>query len=263
MLLTSAGLRNDAVTAALARLAGKRFPAARVVYLPTASVAQGGDHSWLVEDLNRVHRLGWREFDVLALNGLPAAAVLERLRHADVIYASGGNHYHLARSLAADGLGAQLPGLLETKVWVGMSAGSMIFSRNLSERAGEAFGEQDDLRILGGTAPRSPAGLFDWYLKPHLNSPDFPHRTRAWFERAAATLDFPVYAIDDESAVVVRGDAVEVVSEGQWYLLNGPGGDPGPERPGREPGPGRAGGWRRLRRPGTGAAGRSGRPPAG
>jgi dipeptidase E len=222
MLLTSAGLRNDAVTAALARLAGKRFPATRVVYLPTASVAQGGDHSWLVEDLNRVHRLGWREFDVLALNGLPAAAVLERLRHADVIYASGGNHYHLARSLAADGLGAQLPGLLETKVWVGMSAGSMIFSRNLSEKTGEAFGEDEDLRILGEARARSPFGLFDWYLKPHLNSPGFPERTPAWFERAAAHLGFPVYAIDDDSAVRIRGGETDVVSGGAWQLLNSP-----------------------------------------
>ncbi len=263
MLLTSAGLRNNTVTSTLVRLIGKRFPAARLVYLPTASVAVGGDHSWLVEDLNRVHQLGWREFDILALNGLPAPAVLERLRHADVIYASGGNHYHLARSLAAGGLEAQLPSLLDTKVWAGMSAGSMIFSRNLSRRTGEAFGEQADLRILDGTAPRSPAGLFDWYLKPHLNSPGFPHRTRAWFERAAATLDFPVYAIDDESAVVVRGNAVDVVSEGQWYLLNGPDEEGGPARPGGASGPGRPGGWRGLRRPGAGGAGRSGRPSAG
>ena len=41
--------------------------------------------------------------------------------------------------------------ILESKVYVGVSAGSMIFSRNLSERTGEAFGEQEDLRILGET----------------------------------------------------------------------------------------------------------------
>ena len=64
--------------------------------------------------------------------------------------------------------------MLESKVYVGVSAGSMIFSGNLSERTGEAFGEQEDLRILGDTPARSPFGLFDWYLKPHLNSPGFP-----------------------------------------------------------------------------------------
>jgi hypothetical protein len=62
--------------------------------------------------------------------------------------------------------------------------------------------------------------MFDWYLKPHMNSASFPNRTPAWFEKAAAKLDCPVYAIDDDSAVRVRGDDVDVVSGGEWRLLN-------------------------------------------
>jgi dipeptidase E len=220
MLLTSAGIRNETLKSALAGLVGKRFAATRVVFIPTASVAAGGDHGWFIEDLNRLHGLGWREFDILELNGLPGPVVIERLRHADVIYAEGGNHYHLANSIVANGLAAEMADMLESKVYVGVSAGSMIFSRNLSEQTGEAFGEQDDLRILGETRARSPIGLFDWYLKPHLNSRSFPNRTQKWFEKAAAKLDFPVYAVDDDSAVRVRGDEVDVVSDGEWRLLN-------------------------------------------
>jgi dipeptidase E len=251
MLLTSAGIRNDSLRSALADLVGKRFASTRLVFIPTASVAAAGDHGWLIEDLRRLHDLRWREFDVLELNGLPQPMVLSRLRNADVIYAAGGNHYHLANSVIANGLGAEMADILESKVWVGVSAGSMIFSRNLSERTGEAFGEQDDLRILGETAARSPFGLFDWYLKPHLNSPDFPDRTPAWFAKAAAKVDCPVYAIDDDSAVRVRGDAIDVVSDGQWRLLNAP----AVETTGRdapEPHPGRSRrlpGFRPSRRP--------------
>jgi dipeptidase E len=169
-----------------------------------------------------VHGLGWREFDILELNGLPGQMVLSRLRHADVVYVEGGNHYHLANSIAATGLAAELADILESKVYVGVSAGSMIFSRNLSERTGDAFGEQGDLQILGETPARSPIGLFDWYLKPHMNSASFPNRTPAWFEKAAAKLDFPVYALDDGSAVRVRGGEIDVVSDGEWRLLNAP-----------------------------------------
>jgi dipeptidase E len=222
MLLTSAGIRNDILKSALAGLVGKSFATTRVVFIPTASVAAAGDHGWFVEDLSRLHGLRWREFDILELNGLPGAMVLQRLRHADVIYVEGGNHYHLANSIIANGLAAELTDILESKVYVGVSAGSMIFSRNLAERTGEAFGEQEDLRILGETRARSPIGLFDWYLKPHLNSPGFPNRTPRWFEKAAAKLDFPVYAIDDDSAVRVRGDETDVVSDGEWRLLNAP-----------------------------------------
>lgn len=222
MLLTSNGIRNGVLKSALADLVGKRFAAARVVFIPTASVAASGDHGWFIEDLSQLHGLGWREFDILELNGLPRQMVLKRLRQADVIYAEGGNHYHLANSIIANGLAEEMADILEEKVYVGVSAGSMIFSKNLSEQTGEAFDEQDDLRILGETVARSPFGLFDWYLKPHLNSRSFPNRTPAWFEKAAAKLDCPVYAIDDDSAVRVRGDEVDVVSDGEWRLLNAP-----------------------------------------
>ena len=134
MLLTSNGLRNEALRSALADLMGKPFGGARVVFIPTASVATSGDHGWLIEDLSRLHGLGWRELNVLELNGLPGPLVLERLRRADVIYCEGGNHYHLANSITVNGLAAEMAGLLESKVYVGVSAGSMIFSRNLSER---------------------------------------------------------------------------------------------------------------------------------
>jgi dipeptidase E len=220
MLLTSAGIRNEPLRSALAGLIGQRFSATRLVFIPTASVAASGDHSWFVEDLSRVHGLGWRELDVLELNGLPAPLVRQRLRRADVIYAGGGNHYHLARSFAAGGLGQDLAQLLESKVYVGVSAGSMIFSRNLSRNTGRVFGEREDLRILGWKRPQPAAGLFDWYVKPHLNSRDFPRRTLGWFEKAAARLDFPVYVLDDQSAVRVRGAGIDVVSAGRWQLLN-------------------------------------------
>jgi dipeptidase E len=243
MLLTSSGITNDAIRSALADLIGGSFKGTRVVFIPTASVAASGDHTWVLEDLRRLHDLHWRELDILELNGLPSEVVVSRLRHADVIYAEGGNHYHLANSIVANGLAEPLAGILESKVYVGVSAGSMIFSRNLSERTGAAFSEQDDLRILGDTAVRPPFGLFDWYLKPHLNSRDFPNRNLGWFRKAAAQLDFPVYAIDDNSAVRVRGADTDVVSTGSWQLLNPPAED---AADGDSPPPGAAGRRRRL-----------------
>jgi dipeptidase E len=84
-----------------------------VAFIPTASVADPGDHGWFVEDLRRVHALGWRELDVVELNGLPRAMVVDRLGRADVVYAEGGNHFHLARSIVANDLAGKLTDLLE------------------------------------------------------------------------------------------------------------------------------------------------------
>jgi dipeptidase E len=219
LLLTSAGLRNETLREALRGLLGIPFEEANVVYIPTASVAEPGDHSWLVADLNRLHALGWRQFDVLELNGLPKQLVLDRLRHADVVYVEGGNHYHLARSLTENGLAEGFLEALESRVYVGVSAGSMIFSKRLDERSAEVIGDAEDLHVLGAKTLRPPFGLFDWYLKPHLYSPDFPERDDAWAEAIAAKADFPIYFIDDSTAVRVDGDEVDVLSEGRWRSL--------------------------------------------
>ena len=221
MLLTSNGIRNETLKSALADLVGKWFAAARVVFIPTASVAAAGDTAgWSRTCL--LHGLRWREFDILELNGLPGQMVLDRLRHADVIYAEGGNHYHLANSIIANGLAEEMADILEDKVYVGVSAGSMIFSRNLSERTGEAFGEQDDLRITGRDAGTFTIRAVRLVPQAAPELAQLSHRTPAWFEKAAAKLDCPVYAIDDDSAVRVRGDEIDVVSDGEWLLLNAP-----------------------------------------
>jgi dipeptidase E len=216
LLLTSSGLRNQTQRDALHDLLGKPFASANVVFVPTASLAEPGDHSWFIADLNRLYGLGWREFDILELNGLPRQMVLDRLMHADVIYVEGGSHYHLARSITGNGLADGLLHALEDRVYVGVSAGSMIFSRNLNEHSADIIGDTADLHVLGATTLDPPLGLFDWYLKPHLYSPDFPERGDDWADRIAAQADFPIYFIDDETAIRVDGDQTDIVSEGRW-----------------------------------------------
>jgi dipeptidase E len=216
LLLTSAGLRNETLRQALYDLLAKPFASASVVYVPTASVAEPGDHGWLVADLNRLHALDWREFDILELNGLPRQMVLDRLLHSDVIYVEGGNPYHLARSITGNGLADGILQALQDRVYVGVSAGSMIFSRNLDEHSASVMADAADLHVLGATTLAPPLGLFDWYLKPHLYSADFPERDDAWADRIAAQADFPIYFIDDDTAIRVNGDQVDIVSEGRW-----------------------------------------------
>jgi dipeptidase E len=216
LLLTSNGLHNETLRDAARDMLGTPFGSANLVYVPTASVAEPGDHGWLVEDMRRLHGLGWREFDVLELNGLPQQMVLDRLLHADLVYVEGGNHYHLARSITGNNLASGILEALESRVYVGVSGGSMIFSRNLTTHSGDVIGDVADLHVLGATTVEPPFGLFDWYVKPHLDSPDFPERDDTWADRIVERADFPIYFIDDETALRVVDDTVDVVSEGRW-----------------------------------------------
>lgn len=199
---------------ALAQLVGQPFRSMRLVFVVTGAVAQAGDQGWLVADLNRVHGLGWGRFNVLEINGLPREMVLERLADADVIYVEGGNAYHLARSIAETDLADELLRLLEHRVYVGVSAGSMLFTRNLTERLTGLFGTDDELYQLTGRRPISPFSIFDWFVQPHV---DFD----TWDPAPATRLGCPVYAIDDHTALRVADDQVDVVSEGAWKLIDG------------------------------------------
>ena len=62
-------------------------------------------------------------------------------------------------------------------------------------------------------------GLVDFAIYPHLDHPELPENTMANAERWAAGMTVPAYAIDDETAIQVVDGAVEVISEGQWKLL--------------------------------------------
>jgi dipeptidase E len=62
-------------------------------------------------------------------------------------------------------------------------------------------------------------GVVDFSIFPHVDNPDLPWNTMAEAERWAAGLTNPAYAIDDETAIKVADDTIDVVSEGHWKLF--------------------------------------------
>ena len=61
-------------------------------------------------------------------------------------------------------------------------------------------------------------GLVDFAIIPHVEYDDRHDVANA--EKWARRLPVPTYAIDDETAVKVTDDTVEVVSEGHWKLFS-------------------------------------------
>ena len=62
-------------------------------------------------------------------------------------------------------------------------------------------------------------GLVDFAIFPHLDHPDLPDNRMANAERWAADMAMAAYAIDDQTAIKVTDDGVEVISEGHWRLF--------------------------------------------
>ena len=121
--------------------------------------------------------------------------------------AAGGEATYLCHWMRESGLADLLPSLIET-VWVGVSAGSMVMTPRIGDDFVEWPAAPDDHTL----------GVVDFSIFPHLDV--FPENTLAEAERWAVDIALPAYALDDQTAIKVTGDLVEVVSEGNWKRLS-------------------------------------------
>ncbi|MBV8605708.1 MAG: Type 1 glutamine amidotransferase-like domain-containing protein [Pelomonas sp.] len=221
LLLTSAGVKNASIRAALVELLGKPIAESNALCIPTAHYGHPkGSPAGAWRFVNGrspcpMVELGWKSVGLLELTALPSlgrARWQPWVEAADVLLVDGGDALYLAHWLRESGLAAALPAL-ERVVWVGLSAGSMA----LTPRVGDAFIETRP-PITGVDAA---LGLVDFSIFPHLDYPDFPENSMAHAERWAAEIGGPAYAIDDQTAIKVVDGRAEIVSEGQWRYFGG------------------------------------------
>lgn len=228
LLLTSNGLSNATISDALEELVGKPRKETKIAFIPTAAFCEDDSQHeskvWLIEDLYRVNEFAGF-VDIVSLADLSPQEILQRLEYVDVIFVGGGNTFYLSYWLEKSGLFDALPQLLETRVYAGISAGSMIATKSIRTASqaiknpdmfyDELFGE---LGPKGRSAGRS-AGFADFVLRPHLNQVRFDGDRDEIFKGIATEVKAPLYAIDDQSAIKVLDGNVEVVSEGEWKIF--------------------------------------------
>lgn len=215
LLLTSAGLKNKSIIDALRELIGKDFKNANLVFIPTAANIEEGDKGWLIDDLTRFRELGFEEVDMVDIASVSKNIWEPRLKNADVLVFGGGNTSYLMQQIKISGLAEALPELLKTRVYVGISAGSMVVAPNLRENEMQRLYEEP---IVDG-ATNDGLGFVDFLVVPHMNSSHFP-RASELIEELGAKIQTPLYALDDQSAVKVSDKEIEVVSEGKWKKFN-------------------------------------------
>lgn len=218
LLLTSNGLSNKSIVAALLKLVGKPAAETNVAFIPTAADAEEDDKGWVIDDLVNIKNQHFNQLDIVNIAALPKGSWLPRFEHADVLIFSGGHTRHLVHWLRASGAADVLPELLKTRVYMGISAGSIATGPTLalSSSTDVPFAYEDDL-------PNDVVGLHfvPFHIRPHLNSPDFPKASEEYLREKAKEVPETIYALDDQSALKVIDGNVEIVSEGETLVLNG------------------------------------------
>lgn len=228
LLLTSIGVTNESIRKALVNLLGKPVEECRATQISTALYASPSGPEDACQMVKHYGEMGWKELGTLELTALPTIEEehwLPFVESSDAILVSGGNTGYLSYWFQQSGFAERLPGLLEERVYFGISAGSAMvtpglnYDRDRFEKTGVYYDDEYEEAAPRNAGSAWAMGLVSFAFRPHLNADYFPTANMGMMERAAAKLDYPLYAIDDATAIKVVDGEVEVVSEGEWRLF--------------------------------------------
>ena len=216
-LLTSAGISNKTIEEELKRIIGKDFKGLKMLFCTTASNYDGGEmNEWLIDDLQKLKSLGFK-IDVCDINGVSKDNFLPRFKWANVLYFEGGNTQWLRSCIRNSGLEEHLLKFLETRIWIGASAGSCVLCPTVCNSCQDLFDENIEGYPIDGL------GFVDFQFIPHFNNESFPKINSENLENASKNLleidGKKLYIVDDNGAISVNDGSIKIVSEGKWLEI--------------------------------------------
>lgn len=176
----------------------------RLVFVPTAAGPDAPTKEWVQTDRRQLERLGC-DLATLDLAGVGADEVEAALRSSDGVFLTGGNSYLLLWHARRSGFAELVVPLVERGelVYAGTSAGAMVAGPDLAPAA-----SLDNRREVPELDSSVALELVPFTVLPHDNEPEYRDRHD---EIVAAHPSLPFVRLRDDTAVLVRGDAVEIV----------------------------------------------------
>jgi dipeptidase E len=205
LLLTSGGIRNEKLKKAFLELLGKPVDQVSVAVIPTASKNEK-DKAWFEKDIEDLKSTGVASVEMVDISELSKQEWLPKLESSDVIFVEGGDVYFLRDWAVKSGLADELPRLLQSKLYVGVSAGTRLLNPDISVAA------------LYYDPDKNPdgLGLVDFCVIPHMNSERFSDRTPEAIEPKLKDFRYTTYLIDDNTAIKIEGSLMAFVGGGEY-----------------------------------------------
>jgi len=214
LLLTSAGITNKTIAKAVTDLVGKSASEISVLFIPTAANTVEGDKGWLIDNLDDFKKQEYKSLDILDIAGVAQKVWQPRMEAADLICFGGGNEQYLAKVIRESGVDKVLPEFLQTRVYMGISAGSMVVGQFLSHALMKVVYPEEVFEELSESL-----AYVDCLFIPHLNSDYFTQVRKEVLEKHKDDFNFPLYACDDNSGLKIINGNIEIVSEGECVIL--------------------------------------------
>ena len=205
LVLCSEGFATPNTVQACVELCSKPQDQISVAIINEAYAVEEGDKRWVLNNLKSVFENFSSEIDIVNLLALPIEEIEKRISSKDVIFVVGGDTDYLMQVFQRSGFDKLLPKLLEEKVYVGSSAGSMVIGKRISEAAYRLIYDEESTYGV-----KEYLGLVDFSIMPHLDSPYFPNRKETLIE-AVGSFEGKVYGLRDDSAVVIENEQLTLI----------------------------------------------------
>ena len=216
LLLTSAGILNKSLSDALLGMVKKPSKDLMITFVPTAANVEEGDKWWVIKDLMNLQKLSPKALDIVDFSALEEDRWRKRLEDTDIIVMSGGNTFYLAHQMREHKFDKYLEEMLHSKVYVGISAGSMVMGHKLyTDETLELYYDHEE-----HFGENKGLGKIDLLIRPHLNSDFFPDVTDETLKKLYKNSGETVYALDDDSGLKIVDGEIKVISEGKWFKYN-------------------------------------------
>ena len=206
LLLTSGGITNESIANALADLVAKPLSQTKAAFIVTA---QTSPDSVYVPDTtsDQFEQLTSREIEYVIVDPARDADWRQQLEEVELIIIGGGNTFQLLDESRKSSFDNWLIDNIASKVYMGTSAGSIIMTPNI----GIASVDDGDENTPGIT-DLTGLKLIDFEVSPHTPEAVSVIANRQY----SKTTQNKLLLMDNQTAVKIAGDAVEIISEGTW-----------------------------------------------
>lgn len=209
LLLTSNGLTTDILRNKFLELVNKKAKDIQIAYIYTSSNVEE-DKSYVEENKEDLRKMGIQNITAIDIS-LPKEEWWNSFIKTDVIWFEGGNTFYLLNQVRKSGLDKDLKDIIKDKLYVGVSAGSIIATPTIAVAAVEP----PDINVVG---LQDLTGL-NWVpfeISPHTNSSVSLEN----IEKYAASTKNKVYAYDDTLALLVQNETVSIIGDGFCKVFN-------------------------------------------
>ena len=138
-------------------------------------------------------------------------ALNEDLKDIDVIYVCGGNAFIYLDGIRKTGLDEKIKEFVKKgKVYFGVSAGSYLACPTI-EAATWKYPDRNTINLKDLTALN---------LVPFLITAHFEEKYRSIIEKAARRIEYPIIALNDKQAILVKDKDIKIIGGGEKIIFN-------------------------------------------